>query len=392
MYQLSEDTFDQKEISSIEKLIRSKKKLSYGKNVKDLEKKISKFHNRKYAVMVNSGSSANLLGISSLLFDNKFNLNVGDEVIVPALSWSTTYSPLMQLGLKLVFVDINLETLNIDPSSIEKYISKNTKAIFAVNILGLSCNYQKINQIAKKHNLFIFEDNCESFGAIYKNKLTGRFGIFSTLSSYYSHHLCTIEGGFLLTDNFRLYCNALALRSHGWLREQPSNSHLNKYKYNNFEKLFKFVLPGYNLRPTELNAALGLIQINKIKNFIKNRRDNAYKIYKIFSNNSNIRMQRYDSYSSFFGFSLILQNKLINKRKSVINFMKKNKIENRPIVTGNILNNPMMRFAKIRKKGKYPNVSFIDQNGIMIGNRSRPINKKEIEILKNLNDFLLESK
>ena len=392
MYQLSEDTFDQNEISSIEELIRSKKKLSYGKKVNNLEKKISKFHNRKYAIMVNSGSSANLLGISSLLFDDKFNLNVGDEVIVPALSWSTTYTPLIQLGLKLVFVDIDLDTLNIDTNSIEKYISKKTKAIFAVNILGLSCDYDLINQISKKYKLLIFEDNCESFGAIYKNKLTGGFGIFSTLSSYYSHHLCTIEGGFLLTDNFRLYCNALALRSHGWLREQPSNSHLNRYKYNNFEKLFKFVLPGFNLRPTELNAALGLIQLNKIKNFIKNRRDNALKIYKIFSNNPNLKMQKYDRNSSFFAFSFILQNKLFNKREVVINFMKKNKIENRPIVSGNILNNPMMEYAKIRKKGKYPNVCFIDQNGIMIGNRSRAINKKEIKILENLNDFLLELK
>ena len=218
--------------------------------------------------MVNSGSSANLLGVSSLIFDDQFDLSAGDEIIVPSLSWSTTYTPLIQYGIKLVFIDIEKLTLNIDVNLIEKAITKKTKGIFIANILGLSCDFYKLKNICKDYNLFLLEDNCESLLSKYKNILSGTNGLFSTCSSYFSHHFSTIEGGYLLTDNFRLYCNALSLRSHGWTREQPSKSHLLKKRYTYFEKSYKFLLPGYNLRPTEISAKLGIIQIQKIKKFI----------------------------------------------------------------------------------------------------------------------------
>ena len=249
MYKLSEDTFDNKEFESVKNLFIKNQKLTYGNNVIKLENKIAKIHNRKYCLMVNSGSSANLLGVAALIYDQKFDLRYGDEVIVPSMSWSTTYSPLIQYGLKLVFVDIDEKNLNININLIEKAITKKTKAIFAVNILGQSCNYTELKKISKKYNLLIMEDNCESFMSAHKKKIAGSFGIFSSLSSYFSHHFSTIEGGYLLTDNFKLYCTGLSLRSHGWAREQPKNSYLIKKKYSNFEKKFKFHLPGYNLRP-----------------------------------------------------------------------------------------------------------------------------------------------
>jgi len=387
-YSLSENTFDSKETTSIINLVKSGNKLSYGKNVKLLEKAFAKVSGRKYCVMVNSGSSANLLGVSSLIYDKKFDLFPGNEVIVPALSWSTTYTPLIQLGLKLVFVDIDKLTLNIDLDLLEKSITKKTKALFAVNILGMSCDYRKIKKICKRYKLLLMEDNCESLLSKNKNILSGTNGIFSTMSSFYSHHFCTIEGGFLLTDNFRLYCNALSLRSHGWTREQPTNSHLISKKYSNFEKLFKFILPGFNLRPTEINAKLGIIQLKKLKKFIINRKKNAKKVYKIFKNLKSAYLQEYNKQSSFFGFAFILKNKLENKRDLVVRYMKNNKIECRPIVSGNITTNPMINYAEYKIPFKLKSTQYVDKNGFMIGNRSRIITKSEIKILLKLRNFL----
>lgn len=387
-YKLSENTFDSREINSVVSLLKSGEKLSYGKNVKLLEKLFAKISKRKYCVMVNSGSSANLLGVSSLIYDRKFNLFAGDEIIVPSLSWSTTYTPLIQLGLKLKFVDIDKSTFNIDVNLLEKSITKKTKAIFAVNILGMSCDYRRIKTICKKHNLLLLEDNCESLMSKNRNILSGTNGIFSTTSSFYSHHLCTIEGGFLFTDNFRLYCNALSLRSHGWVREQPKNSHLLSKKYSNFEKLFKFILPGFNLRPTEINAKLGLIQLRKIKKFITNRKKNAKTIYDIFKDIKSVYMQQYNKNNSFFGFAFVLQNKLENKRDMIVKYMKKNKIECRPIVSGNITTNPMIKYARYDIPYGLEVTKYIDKNGFMIGNRSGQITKSEIKILINLKNFL----
>jgi CDP-6-deoxy-D-xylo-4-hexulose-3-dehydrase len=386
-YKLSEDTFDYKEINTVIKLFKSKQKLSYGKKVKLLEKKIAKIHKRKYAIMVNSGSSANLLGVSAVLFDHKFNLKKGDEIIVPALSWSTTYSPLIQLGFKLVFVDIDLKDLNISIEQLKKSITKKTRAIFAVNILGATCNFNEIKKICRKKNILLFEDNCESLGAKYKKKLAGSFGLFSSLSSFYSHHICTIEGGFLLTDSFRLYCNALSLRSHGWLREQPSNSHL-KSKFDYFLRFFKFSLPGYNIRPTEVNAVIGIEQIKKLNQFIKFRKNNAKTFGEIFKNNKNIHILKYDNNNSYFGLIMMLKNKLLNKRKKVINLFDKLGIEARPIVSGNITNCPMIEWSKFKIIRPLTNAKYIEQNGLMIGNRSRKLNYKEIKILNLLNHKL----
>ena len=387
-YSLSENTFDSKETASIINLIKSGDKLSYGKNVKLLEKEFARVSKRKYCVMVNSGSSANLLGVSSLIYDKKFNLFKGDEVIVPALSWSTTYTPLIQLGLRLVFVDIDKSTLNIDLDLLEKSITKKTKALFAVNILGMSCNYEKIKKICKRYKLLLMEDNCESVMSKNKNTLSGTNGIFSTMSTFYSHHFCTIEGGFLLTDNFRLYCNALSLRSHGWTREQPSNSHLINKNYSNFEKLFKFILPGYNLRPTEINAKLGIVQLKKLKRFINNRKKNAKIVYEIFKNLKSAYLQEYNKHSSFFGFAFILTNKLENKRDMIVKYMRDNKIECRPIVSGNITTNPMIKFGEYKIPFKLKSTQYVDKNGFMIGNRSRILNKSEIKILLKLKNFL----
>ena len=384
-YSLSEDTFDSKEINAIKKILDLKEKLTYGKYVKKLEKKIASINNRKFCVMLNSGSSANLIGVSSLLHIKKYNFNKGDEVIVPALSWSTTYSPLIQNNLKMVFVDIKKETLNLNEDIIEKAITKKTKAIFLANILGLSCNLEKIEQISKKFNLILMVDNCESFLSKHKGKMSAKYGVFSTLSSFFSHHFSTIEGGYILTDDFDIYCYALSLRSHGWIREQPKNSKLLNSKYSNFERSFKFVLPGYNLRPTEINAVIGLEQIKKVRGFLRARKANAKYLYNLFKKSKNCYLQKFDISSSFFAFAIILKK---NNRKIIIEELNKAAIEIRPIVSGNIVKNKMIKESNHRIFGSLINTNLIERNGLMVGNRSSIFSEKEKDALKNLQNII----
>ncbi len=384
-FKLSEDTFNNNEIIAVKKILDNKEKLTYGKYVKKLEKKIAIINKRKYCVMVNSGSSANLIGVSALLHDKKFNLKEGDEVIVPTLSWSTTFSPLIQNKLKLVFVDIKIDTLNLNEDIIEKAISKKTRAVFAANILGLSCNLKKIEKICKRHNLILMIDNCESFLSKYEDKLSSEYGVFVTLSSFFSHHFSTIEGGYILTDDFDLYCNALSLRSHGWIREQPKNSKLLSKKYSEFEKSWKFVLPGYNVRPTEINAVIGLEQLKKIKSFLRARRLNGSFFYELFKNSPKYNLQKFDINSSFFAFAIILNN---NNKEEILSKLHKLGIETRPIVTGNIINNKMIENCNFRIYGNIINAELVERNGFMIGNRSFLFTKREKIALYELKKIL----
>ena len=384
-YKLSENTFDHNEINAVKNILDNNSKLTYGKYVGKLEKKIASINRRKYCVMVNSGSSANLIGVSSLIHCKKYNLKPGDEVIVPSLSWGTTYSPLIQNNLKLVFVDIKKDTLNIDEDIIKKAISNKTKAIFVANILGLSCNFTALEKLCKKYNLVLMVDNCESFLSNHDRKISGKYGVFSSLSSFFSHHFSTIEGGYFLTDDFDLYCIALSLRSHGWIREQPKNSKLFRKKYSDFERSYKFVLPGYNLRPTEINAILGLEQIKKIKKFLKSRRTNAKFIYELFNGSTNCYLQKYDKNSSFFAFAIILAK---NNRNKILNKLKNVGIETRPIVSGNIIKNEMIINCNHRIVGKLPNTEIIERFGLMIGNRSSLFKKNDKIALQNLKNII----
>ncbi|MGB2685025.1 MAG: aminotransferase class V-fold PLP-dependent enzyme, partial [Olleya sp.] len=195
-YTLSDNTWDNKEFEALNEVIASGF-FSMGEKVKAFEQDFAKKFNSKYAVMSNSGSSANLLAIAALVYSKK--LNAGDEVLVPAVSWSTTYFPLSQHNLKLKFIDIDAKTLNMDVTQVEAAITPNTKAIFAVNLLGNPNDFDALNSICKKHNLILLEDNCESMGAFYKGKAAGTIGEMGTFSTFYSHHLCTMEGGVTVT-------------------------------------------------------------------------------------------------------------------------------------------------------------------------------------------------
>ncbi len=378
-YKLASDTWDSKEYKAIDRVIKSNN-FTMGEEVLSFEKEFSNFFNSKYCVMVNSGSSANLLMIASLFFtsDKRKRLKKGDEIIVPAVSWSTTYFPIQQYGLKAVFVDIDPDTLNFDLGQLEKAVTNKTKAIFAVNLLGNPNNFEFINKIIKERGILLLEDNCESMGAKYKGCYAGTFGLMGTFSSYYSHHISTMEGGYILTNDEEIYQILLALRAHGWTRNLPKKNFVSGRKSDNlFEESFNFVLPGYNLRPIEINAAIGKEQLKKLPNFISNRRNNAELFQKLYSNHPFIRIQKETEKSSWFGFSLILKKDSPINRDSLVKIFEKNKIECRPVVTGNFIKNKkVLEYFDYKVEGNLKNAENLDKNGFLVGNHQINIEDK----------------
>ena len=260
-YKLGFDSWDNSEFDAIDRVIESKN-FTMGKEVYEFEQQAAKYFDSNYCVMVNSGSSANLIAVGALIYSNK--IKKGDEVIVPAVSWSTTYHPLQQYGLKLRFVDIDLQTLNYDLNKLEKSISSKTKLIFIVNLLGNNNDFKVIESISKKHKINFIEDNCESMGSKYNNKFSGTFGLMGTFSTFYSHHLSTMEGGFVLTNDDEIYQILKSLRAHGWTRDIKEGYPFFTKRKDPFYDKFDFVLPGYNLRPIEFEAAIGKEQLLKL--------------------------------------------------------------------------------------------------------------------------------
>ena len=354
-----------------------------GPKVKKFEEEFASHFNSDYAIMVNSGSSANLLMIASLFYSKEYDLKEGDEVIVPAVSWSTTYYPVHQYGLKLIFVDIDRNTLNISSEEIKKAISPKTKVIFAVNLLGNPCEFDEIIRICKKNNIILIEDNCESLGAKYQEKFTGTCGIMGSFSFFFSHHLQTMEGGMILTNDKNLYELCVSLRAHGWIRDLPDDNSIEKKTGNSFHDSFNFVTPGYGIRPLEMSGAIGSVQLQKLPIFISNRKKNATIFKSLFENEPNIAIQQETEVSSWFGFSLLLTNKLSSFRDDLINILKENNIECRPIVAGNFTKNPVIKFMDYDIRGELSASDEIDKNGFFVGNDFRDL-KNEIHYLHDL--------
>ncbi len=299
-YPLASSTWDDKEIEAIHKVIDSDM-YTMGKGVQKFEEEFAEFVSSKYAVMVNSGSSANLIAIAALFYKKENKLNRGDEVIVPAVSWSTTYFPLYQYGLKIKFVDVDLETLNYDLEQLEAAVSDETKLIVAVNLLGNPNDFDKIKEITSKNDIILFEDNCESMGAEYRGKQAGTFGLLGSYSTFFSHHMATMEGGLIVTDDEELYHIMLSLRTHGWTRNLPKENALIEKSDDWFEESFKFILPGYNVRPIEMSGVIGSQQLIKLPSFLKQRRENAKLFVSLFSNHKDFIIQADIDNSSWFG-------------------------------------------------------------------------------------------
>ena len=384
-YTLSNDTWDKDELAAIQRVVDSNY-FTMGPVVAEYEQLFAEKFGAKYAVMSNSGSSANLLAIAALVLSKR--LKKGDEVLVTAVSWSTTYSPLAQYGLKIRFVDIDRETLNVNPELLESAITPNTKAILSVNLLGNPNNFNQIFEICQKHNLLLIEDNCESMGAEYIGKKTGTFGVLGSFSSFYSHHISTMEGGVTVTDDEELYHYMLSIRAHGWTRNLPAESKLYSKMDDEFYESFNFLMPGYNLRPLEMEAAIGIEQLKKLDGFVDQRRKNAATFKEMMREYSDaFQIQKEIGKSSWFGFAIILTGKLAGKRDLVIQKLKEAGIEVRPIVAGNFTRQKALEYMEYSIYGTLENADYIHENGFFVGNHSVELayqSSQLIEVLKSI--------
>ncbi len=384
-YELAYSTFTKDEKKVIMDIVDSDM-FTMGKNVKKFENKFAKFFGKRYAVMVNSGSSANLIGTASLFYKKEKPLKRNDEVIVPCISWATTFYPLYQYGLKLKFVDIDLYTLNYDIEELKKAITKDTKMIVTVSILGNPNYFDEIIKLCKDNDIILFDDNCESMGAKYNKKYTGTDGIINTFSTFFSHHISTMEGGLILTDDFEIYSLCKSLRNHGWTRDQDEDSPIYEKKGDDFFESYRFILPGYNVRPGEIQGAIGLQQIKKLPQMIEQRRVNAKYFQSKFVNDDRFIIQKEIGESSYFSFTMIVSPKSKFKREDVFKKLKKAKIGYRIITGGNFLEHDVIKYFNYEVT-KSTNASYAHNNGFFVGNA--PIDlTKEIDLLyKTLKDL-----
>lgn len=367
-YPLASTSWDEEEIQAMHRVIESGM-FTMGKHVAEFEQRFAEYVGSRYCVMCNSGSSANLLMISALRYRKENPLQPGDEVIVPAVSWSTTYYPLYQYGLKLRFVDIDLETLNIDLDALADAITDNTRAIFAVNLLGNPNDFARIRQVIGERNILLLEDNCESMGATVDGKQAGTFGLMGSYSAFFSHHISTMEGGMVVTDDEELYHIMLSVRAHGWTRNLPKDNQVCGTKSDNaFEESFRFVLPGYNLRPLELSGAIGVVQLKKLPGMVRSRRENAEKFQVLAKDFPWLQIQREIGQSSWFGFSMVVKSGAPVTRDQLVAILSKHQIDVRPIVAGNFAKNEVLKWFEYSIAGSLTHADEIDRNGLFIGN------------------------
>src|SRR5215469_13624207 len=272
-YDLAANTWGPEETEAIQRVLASGR-LTIGPNVAAFEEAFAAYHGRKHAVMVNSGSSANLLAVAALFYKKDRPLRRSDEVIVPAISWATTYHPLQQYGLKLKIVDIELSSINMDCRQLEAAMSPRTRAIVGVSILGNPAALDVMRCFADERGLYFIEDNCESMDAELAGQKTGTFGHLSTFSSFFSHHISTMEGGIVTTDDRELFELVKSMRAHGWIRDLPRDSLIYEPREDDFYEAYRFILPGYNVRPIELSGAIGVEQLKKLPHMTSERRKN----------------------------------------------------------------------------------------------------------------------
>lgn len=370
-----------KELSNF--LIRAKK-LSMGKLCEEFEYKFAKFQDRKYAILFNSGSSANLALIQAL--KNLNFLKNNDNVGFSALTWATNVMPIIQLGLKPIPIDIEIETMNISDETILKRLKDiNIKALFITNVLGFTGNLSEIKKLCDKKNIILLEDNCEALGTELYNGKSGNFGLASTFSFYVAHHMSTIEGGMVCTDYDDLAVMLKMVRAHGWdrnLDDSDKEFYRNKYKVkDNFYGNYTFYDLGYNLRPTEITGFIGLKQLDVINRSNRRRLEIYREIYEVYERNNDFikHSSKHIKFLSPFAFPVICKTKEL--REKYLNKFNKNKIETRPLIAGNITRQPF--FVKyIKKKYNLQNADFIHKNAFYFGIYPE-MNKKEISLIKN---------
>ncbi len=377
MWKLQENILEGKDKQHLVEFIKTTDRFTQFSKVKAFEKDWSEWQNCNFSTFVNSGSSADLIMLDAV--KEFYNLEDGAEVLVPAVTWTTNITSVIQAKLTPVFVDINLVDYSFDYEMLEKSITSKTKIILITHLIGLPANIDVIKKIAEKYSLLILEDCCESHGATFKNKKVGNFGIASTFSFYWGHHLTTVEGGMICTENEDLNDLFILKRSHGLARELDSSKHQKyKDKYPHLDFNFLFLTHGYNFRNTELHAVLGIEQLKHLERYIQIRNRN-HKRYLEIINPIKEKLYKVDSDGiSSFCLPFIFKNK-VDKEK--LHKALKDDIESRPIVSGNLLLQPcFMQFGDFKD---FKTAQIVHENGFYIGN-NQFVNDERLELLSEI--------
>lgn len=367
---LHEPTFGAEEINAaLECMLTTR--VTMGPKVTAFERAFADKHGWRHGVMVNSGSSANLLAVAALANTlTRDGLKPGDEVVVPALSWSTTVWPLIQLGLVPVVADLDPKTLNIDPNEIERAIGPKTRGVMIVPVYGNPCAMDAIAAICRRRSLVLIEDCCEALGASYAGTPVGKFGRVATFSFFYSHHITTLEGGICVTDDDELAETMRILRAHGWVREVEDKQRWTG-QHPDIDPKFLFVNVGYNLRATEPQGAMGSVQLTKLDRFVEMRRASAAayaKALQRFDNLFAFQEETPKGRHSWFGFSLVVREGSKFGARDLRAALGRANIETRPIIAGNIARQPALQHYAHRTVGDLRHATAVMRRGFSIGN------------------------
>ena len=382
-YPLALSSWDQDEVDLACQIIKSQQ-TTMGQQVKNFESEFSAYLGCEKTYMVNSGSSANLLMAMALKIYLQINNDSRNTIVAPAVGWSTSYAPFIQLGFNVKLIDVDLSTYNLDPLHLQSFLGDDVVAVLVINILGNPAPLNKLSKLCDDHNVYLLEDNCESLGAkVLENnayKMAGSFGIMSTHSFFFSHHINTMEGGCVCTSNGDFSLLLKIIRNHGWIRdinendlsipESPVSNYISQCIENlrnsqnfDFMKSFYFILPGFNFRPTEIQGALGSLQLSKLPKFVEQRRKNATYLLESIKDINLITPQNEHHFSSYFGFGFIVAHA---KRDILVRYLAKNGVQVRPIVSGDISLHPLSQY--MTASDDYTNARTLHQEGFFIGN------------------------
>jgi len=377
MITLVKDTISNKDIDGLIDWLGTYPRLTKGPLTLELEKKWSDWLGVKYSVFCNSGSSANLLMLS--VFQQQQTLN-NVKVVVPSVAWATDLAPVMQLGMTPILCDCNMDDLSVDLEHLEDiFIRQMPDALMLVSVLGLVPNMDKIIELCERHDVVLLEDTCEAMGCEYKGQKLGTFGKMSTFSTFFGHHISTIEGGFISTDDEDLYNLLVSLRSHGWDRDLDKKTQINlqkEWNISEFDAMYTFYYPGYNLRSTDLNAFIGLNQIDKLNDWGKKREQNFNLYQKLIKNDYWKVKPQPNSFVSNFAYPVIHPN--IDK---IVRELQNSDVEVRPMICGSMGTQPFY----VREYGKLelPNVSIVDKYGFYVPNHPK-LTGDEILFISNI--------
>lgn len=395
LFPLAMNPFGEEEILAMTDVLLSGR-LTLAHHVEKAEKLFAEAVGAPYAVMVNSGSSANLLAVSAIV--NKFrpiHCNPGDEVLVPAVSWSTSVFPLIQCGLQPRFVDTDPVTFNVTKETLEKAMTPRVKAVMAVHVLGNSICMEDLLDFVSKHKLMLVEDTCESLGSTYtavdgKTKMLGTLGDFGAYSFYFSHHITSGEGGMVTCKTEEDYNFVRCLRAHGWTRHLTNKKEV-EAKYPHIDSRFLFVNLGYNLRPMEVQGAMLVVQLGKMDGFNKLRRNNLSRVKTALEKNPkyNKSMRMMEASKgidpAWFGIAILLDEKYSHQLEEYLAYLTKNGVENRPIISGNFIRQPSIAmYCQDEKPENYPGSEKIHNSGFFIGVHQVVIEDAKIEKLAEI--------